>query len=764
MEPTERPRGSVTTSKNFQEGRTSQNSKPLPTPKTDSSSQSSIGKFFRRKSSSDVTPSRDSEDSKTKKLLGILKKSPRPEEEHSISSPMSHKPLFQTRNSRGIDSKIEFNDDDSLIGNCPTITPRGIRRLFKPPVDNKAVDELVTFDFALKYLFEMGQELSRAFLDPKRGLNELETKINQFMNIIIPQLETLNIQQQKVDISHPPKDQTIDETVIEDENPLYCMFTARPGNFDNQKDVLDRALHPIYEICSELVKISKDPRIGMDELKKKFVKFQTDILPRFRNKIFQEQASSKITTYSEGIEKKFSDEIDHFLKKELFIDLTTPFDFPENRNVFMKLLPDEGEIFKELESRQSNALADSKEKKNKLEKDYDFLVSSFKVYERICEKYCLALEKICLELNKRSLLEGEPSSIGIINDIIKKLDHHCASSVWKTMSAEPIEVKKKWLNIIHRKIKFEYLDAYKPVMMENYRISLLENISARPCTVPSFRQLLLEFEKKLFLTNMSAPIDVARIFKLEGFVNCFTHHIVENPEVETPVGRFKNLLKTFSVLFGEEFSDMFWDLAVLLEFPSDVNLKSSAFETDYPKAYENFKNLTDEKREEIKAQILEKYPSVEFEKVLKYFKLSQDFLNQSIIYFFTVSLMSARASKFKTKMDMCSEKDIQKKEKISDSGFKKTQIDVEASPSKSRCKIKVSRSDGLIDPRVQLKQVYTFAFNVYEDTFNVPYNVAMSLTCPSDLAEKDEKVKSLLFDLPLIAESLGFPPLKIDLT
>lgn len=738
-----------------------QSNVPIPRSEASSDSPSIRQKIFGvRKSSTDIAQSSSSqseEESKPKKLFAVFsKKSPRGGEESDdglkISRPTGGKKVVLTR-SRDRGSQIENADDEvTILGDVPTITPAEIRLLFKPPVDMKEKfvkkEEGVTFDFALKYMFEMGQELSRVFENSNRGLRLFDAKINKFVNDLLPQLVKLNIQLQA---------QHIVEKMGDDKNSLTHKFKDKPGNLKDQKDPLDRILHPVYEMCKELADISKDPSIGMEGLKEKIKSFQSLFLTRFRSKITQMQTADKIQPYSVSIEKKFFDKIDLFLNENLYIDFDIPPDYDKNREILLKHLPDSAELFKQLNSTSSD-------KTNKLGKDYDYLEFSADLYKRLFDKYFSFLDRICSELISPKILNGEPSSYKIVNEIKAHVDQHCSSSIWATMNGDPSEVKKALLKKIHDKIRYEHLDTYKPVMMRNHRRSLVENIAARPCEIPNFDQSLLGFEEKLFLSKVSAPIDIARIFKLEGFVNCFQKGVILDTEADTPVGRLKTLLQAFSSAFGEEYSEMLGYLAQLIQFPMNVGLSADTFLSDYPNAYKKLVTLTEVEKDEIKTQFSEAYPQIEFEKALKYLHLSQRIFNQSILYYFTYNLAAARAFKFNTKTEIISEQDKGKKEELNQSGFKKTQVNVNVNPKKSRCEIHVVRFDAIVDSRVQIRQEYAYSFNVNEDTFTPPSTISMSINCPRNLAEGDEKIRTLLDILSLVAESLEFPHLEISYT
>lgn len=464
------------------------------------------------------------------------------------------------------------------------------------------------------------------------------------------------------------------------------------------------------------------------------------------------QEATKIEPDDVEMERAFLSEVEELLQKKVFLASDEPINSLTNRSIFQLLLPDAEAIFKEMDEIE-NATAtvesdeDSPDGLVKLNNDYDFLFCAYQLFE----KHRLAVEEICHELQAPALLQGALSSNGIVNDMMQLVEQHLESpSV--IMDSSRSTVMKGWLAKVHRSIKDEYLDVSISEMMNDCRSLLVCNMAARPCSLSSFDQLSSDLEKRLVERKLSTPNDVLRALKGGGHVSCYVNGEEVQAETNTEVGRFKAYLRTYSELFGS--AEMFWDLAKEIGFPLEDGRNREA---DYSKAYAKLMSLDEAQKTALSAKLTEQgYDLDPFDKVLKYFLLSQNVLGQQTLYYFNFNLLRARQEKFKL-----SKIEARRPKPSEISNIKNNEFIINVKGSQGE--IKIIRYDGILESEVILKQEYTIAFDVKQDKIFAPSkdNVSMRIECPKCLVEESAEIRTLLFVLPLIAESLNYPPLTI---
>ena len=123
--------------------------------------------------------------------------------------------------------------------------------------------------------------------------------------------------------------------------------------------------------------------------------------------------------------------------------------------------------------------------------------------------------------------------------------------------------------------------------------------------------------------------------------------------------------------------------------------------------------LDEAKKENSNAIFDQKYPTVSFEKVLNYFKLSQKIFGQEMTRYFALALARARKEKFSLDIPGSGLLSVDKK-------LKKNEIIVKFNGQ--QCEIQIIRFDALFYPEVILRQEYTIAFDINKDDITLSLN------------------------------------------
>jgi hypothetical protein len=652
-----------------------------------------------------------------------------------------------------------------------TITPQGILDLYGR---SDTSDQQVTFADALKYFHSMGQELVEVWKHPARGMNLFEERINRFVTTILPELEMVQLLRR----TKTPSDINSQDALPEDVLALRSKYSVKPINLNDQTDALDRILFYNFEVCRALVEAWNNPYKELD-LKVKIDNLKLQAQPRFTSVNKQEQRNIEIQSinFTSVMEETFLKEVENLLQG-ILLDLKQPINSQDNRSRILKLLPNDDEIKRKLEeldnlsnsgamvrsittviSKITSSRGDRDESKKTTDEEYTLdryyviLCCAYQLCEMLTIKYSVALKGICQELQKPAICQGEPSSIGFVKDVMELVNAHIRSP-WATMNRHPANVTGELLGLVRSKIEFLELPVIMKGMKDLYRATLVQNMTFRQCQIRPFNYLLKSLVDKLYFQSMKTPQDVPRVFTLQGHVCCKVNGKEVQAESNTPEGRFKAFLQTISEPFGQP--DMFLNLANLRGFPIVPNSRRT-MESIYLDAYKKLMTLNERDRAALKEQFEEIYGLNTFEKAFKYFKVFQNILEQGILYHFAGALMKARMEKF----NLAGIGFVKPLEKM---GFKKNEFAIEVNGS--RCKFRIIRFDGLLHPEVLLRQEYSIVFDVDKDEIVIPTKdqVFLSIDCPSSLAEEKAEIRTLLFDLPLIIESLDFPPLKINYT
>ena len=519
------------------------------------------------------------------------------------------------------------------------------------------------------------------------------------------------------------------------------------------------------------------------------------ILPRFDSAISKPAIISEIPAFDDEIERRVLLEVEELLQKKVFLDFSKPITNQTNRRIFQQLLPDAekkfremediGKTMKQLDNPGSN---DGKGKKGKLEYAYDLLFCAWQLCEQFCEPHRSSVQAICSALSNPSLLQGTPSSIVIVNEIMEPV-HNQEDSLWASMNKIETGVKKAWVRKVHDRIKFKYLEVFEAALKKNYRTLLVENIAARPFQVENWRtrkgekptfwlctsldQLSKDLVKRLVKRTMDAPIDVARameegkkankadakkVAEIEASsVRCYVNGNEVQPESNSPIGRYKAYLRAIGGLFDRP--ELFCDLAKIMEFPMK---DEQNMQTDYPKSYEKLMAMNATQKEELRKEFVEwGYASELFDTALKYFIVFQNVLDQATLYYYNRKAMDAKW--YKMTLDKKKRGNLGLKKLKEDSEIKKNEFVLRVNGT--RCEITVIRHDCVFVQDVILRQEFKLIIDIEKDVIIPPVkdDISMSITCPSNIKDEPE-IRSLLWELPLAMESLGFNPLQTIIT
>jgi hypothetical protein len=666
-------------------------------------------------------------------------------------------------------SDVEYADREDTL-QTGTVNPKEIRCFF-------AIDPILMkreiLDVVLREIHGLGRILSEIWQDRSRSMNAFDMKKKLFEDSILPLfVEVIQHRRPADRIEYPRGDS-------KDTFEIRRMFSKQPVDMKKHRDTLDVALYELICIGGEFIRVWENPGKGMKGYEMKKRSFETSIRPRFESAICKMEELAKIQMPKDQIESIFLGLVEKFLQENVFLDFNQFINSPINRRKLQQLVSDAEEIFNEMEALDSpggvklggilrrfgfeGPEETSNAGEDKSGDDFAFLLCAY----QLCDKHRLAVETICRELLKPQLLQGVSSNSEIVNEIMKHANQQLRPR-WAAVNYDRTVLMKEWVQKVRDRITYRYLDVFKGGMMEMIRKLLVDNIAARPFKIENFKtrkneeatywactslnQLSEDFAKRLVVRTMSAPIDVARAMTLQHHVRCYLNGAEVEAETDTPVGRFKAYLKTCSVLFGHP--KLLWDLAQLMGFPSK---DKQDMQTDYPHAYSKLMNLDGTQKRDIKAKFVRLgYDQGIFDRALKFFKVYQNILDQKTLYFYTFMLLSARQQKFNLN-------NLGTKKLEEDSNIVKNEFVLRVDGT--RCQISVIRHDGFIYQEVVLRQEFTIVIDVENDLIMPPGkdDISMSIICPSNFAEKPE-IKTLLFNFPLVLDSLGFAPLKINIT
>lgn len=736
---------------------------PVPSDVQSSGSSSLEGKrfnFTRRKSSSDVSGSE--EGSKGTGNKSILKRRVDAGTASASSSPVVARSASKADSASQDALRLSLSRD-SERASAETITPKGIRCFFAEKRSGLNRD---TLDVALSHIHSMGRELSRVWYDPDREIGTFLSKMAEFRGSIMPQFVSEIYQRQFADREEIPQEDA--------KNPqaIRRVFAKKPVDIQAQERTRDLALYNLFTIGMELADVWRNPQRGMKGYEVKVKSFEDSIQPRFDSAIYQLQEIAAIQSPDDLIESAFLEGVEEILREKVLLDPKQAINSPSNRKILQQLHPEAGAILEEMdelvrankqlinpegkisrpvaailkrfgfefaEASQDRPVEASEKRMVKLNNDYAFLVCAY----RLCEAYVAAIENIC-----RGLKQPESSSMGIVNDIVKLGDQHIDSSEWADINSDPPTVKSDWLKKVHDRMTYRCLDVFKLGMMEKYRKLLVQNMSVRQCNRPLFDDLSKKLEQRLVSRKMQAVGDMNRPFTPRDQVRCYVNGNEVRAEQDIPIERFKAYLRTYGELFGHP--EMFWFLAQKLGVP----IPKGEGEVNASDAYTKLMSLDPSEKDKLKAFFVKEYDSANFEKVLKYFKLAFNVLDQQTLYYYVINLLRARAEKFELKRVTLGTKEG-KAEPNNDKNKYTIRVDG------STCTIKVSRMEDVYMNQVFIKQEYSFSFDVDDDKIFTPKEEQVSITieCPRALAEHNPEISKFLRDLPLIAEAMGYPKL-----
>lgn len=546
---------------------------------------------------------------------------------------------------------------------------------------------------------------------------------------------------------------------------MRSFFEATPINMkEGIKNSLDNFLYMLHQVGHQAVLYAKDSAKDMTAFETSMKTLVHQGALRLTKKISHIKKAAEIRSPKEQVEALFLKEVKKELRAKIFFDSRQPVNTTQNRKI-AEFHPPCSQLLAQMDALER---APSKDLKEKLVNDYKYSVCA----HHILEAHRTALENLCKEIEAIPTdpdMLNQAISSGVAGEMITLIKRHL-SNRYASMNALPSETIKDWKMKIVAIIKYEYLEAIVPAMIKSNRKHLVDNMKARN-TSPYQSGTLRKLLQQRFFEAMKNPVDVKRVFTLDNHVQCYVDGKLLKDEMNCDAGRFANYLETFSHLFGQASlfagvcsrdPDMFNFLAN--EFALSTGEIEKGMLEVYEGAYtmlmhmhlatkEASRNAVEQKAK-IKQNFYESTHNKDFDKVLKYFVFSQNVLGQGVLYFFNKVLFNVRATILGTdRMDVA-------KPKIS-SGTEKNEFIVRANGSV--CEIAIKRVDGWIDPDFHLIQSYTIRIDVEKETIEAPIDIAIGVECPTRLKEKPE-IKSLLFDLPLIVESLGLPELKIRYT
>ncbi len=616
--------------------------------------------------------------------------------------------------------------------------------------------QLNLLDRCLTHLHKLGKEVVKVWIDPNRGMGRYDAKLELFQKTICEKEEQR-------------------ATAVAKELRNFFLTNCNLGT-----DTRDLALFHLHKMGQNLVHGWQQPARAIQELLKEVKAFETNVRPRLESKLYAKQQTLIIQSPIAQAQAIFLGNVDTLLRKKLFLDFDKPVSSPANRKILQQQLSDFDAIFTEIDAiGNADQLSGSKLKdlslkflgfrnidrasemgEDKLANDYALLVCA----HQLCLQHFTRVEEICREIEP-ILFQNGVSSIEIVNEIVKdieRLANEQLTDPWTTMNSDESEVKKKWAQEVIGKIKYRYLDASKPAIMAMYRKMIVANLQRRPVKYhdetlyTSFDQLTQKL-LNIFNGRLSAPIDVARAFTLLGNVHC----LVAANEItadDNPCSRFDAYLRTCAACFDD--SQLFLDLAKELGF--HFTKRKTDLQSEYPKIYKKLFEMSEKDEATLKRKFARRGTPALFDKMIKFLKIFQNVLGQQALYFYTHNLIDARRQKFKLKRLGI--------KAITDQAIKKNDITVQVDGN--RCTITIIRFDGITDPSASelgqdstllLRQQYSFTIDVEEDRIYLPTRDDLLLSIDTQRGMQDDpETNTILFDLPMIMQSLEFPSLQIN--
>lgn len=682
-----------------------------------------------------------------------------------------------SRIARGVQasfSSIVIKKETAEASAEDTINPSGIRCFLAGARVQK--NPLVR---VLAYLYDMGGLLSDLWKDAdldecpltelQIGMRRFERKLTEFEKML-PQFYHAIEQRQapQADVSY---------------HEIYPEFAKKLVDLKDGTESLDQILKYLMFMGGALIEVWNDPVKGLNEFERIKKEFETyDIYPRFVSALYKRKELCEIQTERSQIEQMLFAEIEEILTSRVLIDYKKPLKSEPNRRLLIALTPNAEKTFEEMDSiEKANRLANKPKEgkgdteidgKVKLKNDYDYLAAKYQFCKHLRELHRQAVQAIWLELdrlakfqkNSPSLLKEDSTLHSIVKEILsiflKNIDIPEA-----TAGSVRTVVLTAWLERICDRIRYRYGDNIKAAMKKSDRSLLIENIKLRPCSVPSFDELLEHMQQELVSENLVSPGNVIHEWmkpESPGLVRCYVDDKEVPPETYTVTGGYEALLQTYSAFFGQP--GMFSFFANLIGLPTKAGKKKfvdddlregdySTYDVDFIEVYEKFVNLGETEKEMMKQRFEQKYSTVRFEDVYNYFKLFQKVLGREMTWYFTKALIDARTEKFNI--------DPMKAPGLLQAYERRKKNELIIRVNGPRCEIQVIRYDAVSYPEVILKQEFKIVLDFKDKSLILSKDkVSLSIEYPSHLKENAD-VQRFLFDLRFAAKAMGFPSLII---
>ncbi len=602
---------------------------------------------------------------------------------------------------------------------------------------------LQPLDFCLKLLHKMGKEVCMVWDNPSRGMEGFNALQRKFQ----PALEQV----------HAPG------SCGQKDLKLREIFSQ---TFQEGTDTRDLTLYNLHQIGHNLLKQWDKPDRSMHVLTQNKM-FEELVRPRLESALFHLKLALSHQTPKDLTLTTFTAEVNKLLQGILFLNFDELITSPRNQRVFLQHLPETKAIFSEMEAiGAQNTTSKVKKKALKLqslgfnnedkvsENGGDQLRDSY-AYSAcaytLCERHCVRVTEICAEL-EATLSRGIPSSNPLVTALHDLLNSHLQSPEVR-MYSNGADCRAKWTQEVIAKIRYRYLDGFKQAIMPGYRKMLVDNLRRRPVTFTdrtmytSFNEVAMSLTKML-TRELSSSYHIAQAFSNKDQVRCFVDGQEVVPDKDYDTLRYDAYLRACSSAFGD--SELFSRIAKAIGL--DTKTEYTPLLNKYPAVYTALMNMS---VEDLRRTIKTEDP----EKALRFFKVFQNILAVESLQFFTQNVLDARKQKFN--LESLGFTNSEEKSKINNT--------ITLSVEGSLCTITIVRINAILDPQartsrrtppVWLRQEYSLKVNVAEDRIYPPTRdmVSLSVECSPERLD-DPEIKTLLFNLRLIMESLDYPPL-----